>query len=281
MAVTAHPVVRRVRAPIQGFGDADGTLMSAGLAYLAIFAVVSGLLLLISVLILAGDSPEARDAAVSWLIARVPPLEALATQIVEGLADGARVGSIVGLIAFTWGLSGFYLGLHDALDRLFPAQRRRNRIIARIQGIVAILLLVVAIAAVVALGSLIAAIDAFRALAGLGLGTFTEPVLTVLAAIGVLLVVYRWLPSDPPSVREAAPSAIVAGVIIGFLTALFGLIAPLLVGSLAGLGVITSVFVALIWFSWVFRVLLYGAAEACVRRDEARGLPLPGEDGTG
>ncbi len=281
MAVTAHPVVRRVRAPIQGFGDADGSLMAAGLAYLAIFAVVSGLLLLISVLILAGDSPEARDAAVDWLIRRVPPIEAFANQIVEGLADSARVGSIVGLIAFTWGLSGFYLGLHDALDRIFPAQRRRNRVLARIQGIVAILLLVGAIAAVVALGSVIAAVDAFRAFAGLGFGTVAEPILTVLAAIGVLLVVYRWLPSDPPSVREAAPSAIVAGLVIGFLTALFGLVAPLLVGSFAGLGVVTSVFVALIWFSWVFRVLLYGAAEACVRRDAARGSPLPDGDGAG
>jgi uncharacterized BrkB/YihY/UPF0761 family membrane protein len=84
------------------------------------------------------------------------------------------------------------------------------------------------------------------------------------------------VPTDPPSVRVALPGSVAAGVGIGLLTSLFGVVAPFLVGELAGLGVIASVFIALIWFSWTFRILLYGAAIAGARRDAARSQDLPG-----
>ena len=35
----------------------------------------------------------------------------------------------------------------------------------------------------------------------------------------------------------------------------------------AGLGVLASVFVALVWFNWIFQILLYGGAWARLRRD--------------
>ena len=66
--------------------------------------------------------------------------------------------------------------------------------------------------------------------------------------------------------RPALP-ALVAGLGIGLLTSLFGLLAPLLIRGFAALGVITSVFAALVWFNLLFQILLYGAAFARIRRD--------------
>ena len=54
----------------------------------------------------------------------------------------------------------------------------------------------------------------------------------------VVLAIYRLVPTAPPSLRAALPPAILAGVGIGLLTNLFGLLAPLLIGGLSGFGVI-------------------------------------------
>jgi uncharacterized BrkB/YihY/UPF0761 family membrane protein len=184
------------------------------------------------------------------------------------------VGTLVGLIAFAWGASGFYLSLHGALDRVMPSERRRSSIVARIHGLLAVGLVVAAILASIVAGSLAAVEQVGTVIDRLGtlaiLGPLVTPGLNLFQAVLVVIVVLRFVPTDPPPIRVALPGSIVAGVGIGLLTALFGLLAPFLVGELAGLGVIASVFIALIWFSWTFRILLYGAAIAGVRRDAAR-----------
>lgn len=275
--VAGAPVLVRVRAPLSAYGVANGSVLAAGLAFLALFAVISGLLLLISVLVLLGDTEANRDEAVLWLIAQVPPLEAFAREIVTGLADGARVGTLIGLVAFAWGASGFYVGLHDSLDLLLPARKRRNALVARVEGIAAVLLLVGLVVAFLTLTSLVAVRRVAAIAGGIDLGILGAPLVGIAGATAICLVIYRLVPSDPPTFREAALPALGAGVAVGLLTGLFGLIAPLLVGGFAGLGVLASVFVALIWFDWVFRFLLYGAAEARVRRD--RGRPSVTEPG--
>ena len=278
--VDASPAFRRLRAPLSAYGVANGSVVAAGLAFLALFAVISGLLLLISVLVILGDTEARRDEAVLWLIGRVPPIEAFAREIISGLADGARVGTVLGLVAFAWGASGFYVGLHDSLDMLMPPRRRRNAILARVEGIAAILLLVGAFVGAVALASLGVVRQVAALAGGSDIAFLAGPAIGIGGATAACLVVYRFVPSDPPSVRAAALPALGAGIAIGLLTGLFSLAAPLLVGGFAGLGVIASVFVALVWFHWVFRFVLYGAAEACVRRDADRP-PLPSDPAAG
>jgi uncharacterized BrkB/YihY/UPF0761 family membrane protein len=78
------------------------------------------------------------------------------------------------------------------------------------------------------------------------------------------------IPPDGPTFRQAFWPAVVSGTIIGLLTSLFGLIAPLLVRHWVTLGTVGSVFIALIWFNLVFQVLLLGAAFARIRRDRDR-----------
>lgn len=279
--VTEARPVRAVLAPQRIFGDADGNLLAAGLAYGALFAVISGLLLLVSVLVVIGDTPAARDEAIDAIVAAVPPLESFAHAIVDGLADGARVGTLLGLAAFAWGASGFYLSLHAALDRVMPGDRRRSSIVARIHGLLAVSLVVGAILAAIVAGSVLSFDRVFTTLDALGLAALVGPIVGVGASTLVALLAFRFVPTDPPTVRESLPGAFAAGVGIGLLTALFGILAPYLVGELAGLGVIASVFVALIWFSWTFRILLYGASIAAARRALRAEVPAAGTPGEG
>ena len=64
--------------------------------------------------------------------------------------------------------------------------------------------------------------------------------------------------------------AIVAGTAIGLLTSLFGVLAPMLAGGFTSLGVIASVFIALVWLNWLFQALLLGAAYARQRDVQQR-----------
>jgi uncharacterized BrkB/YihY/UPF0761 family membrane protein len=97
-----------------------------------------------------------------------------------------------------------------------------------------------------------------------------SPLLAVAAAFLVCLACYLLVPVEPPHWRSALSPAAVAGVAIGLLTSLFGALAPLLVSGFTGLGVIASVFVALVWLGWVFQFLLYGAAYTRARDVQAR-----------
>jgi uncharacterized BrkB/YihY/UPF0761 family membrane protein len=107
----------------------------------------------------------------------------------------------------------------------------------------------------------ITGVDVFRLVA---------PLLALVVAIVVCFVVYVVVPVNGPSPRAARKPALVAGAGIGLLTVAFGLVAPLLVQGFAALGVIASVFAALVWLNLVFQVLLYGAAWSCIRRDRER-----------
>jgi uncharacterized BrkB/YihY/UPF0761 family membrane protein len=88
----------------------------------------------------------------------------------------------------------------------------------------------------------------------------------------VALAVYKLVPTAPPSLRAALWPAIAAGIGIGLLTDLFSVLTPLLIGSLSGLGIIATVFGALVWLNFSYQILLYGAAWARVRRDREAHL---------
>jgi len=88
------------------------------------------------------------------------------------------------------------------------------------------------------------------------------------------LVVYVVVPSHGATLRQAFWPALIVGVVIGAFTSLFGWLAPLLVRQWVALGIVGSVFIALVWLNLVFQALIYGAAYARLNRDRDRRSPL-------
>ena len=268
--VLALPGMSTVKATNDAYNTAGGGLLASGLAFSALFAVIPGLLLVVSLLVVIVDDPQSRQRVVDWLIAQVPPIQEVAATVVTNLASDARIGTALGLVLFLWAVSSFYLGLDDAIARTMPGGQRANPVLARLRGLLAMALLVLA--------ALVAFVMATLA-AVLPLGEWA-PVLAPLGSVAVAtlvcLAVYLLLPNRRPTVREAAPAAIVAGIGIGLLTAFFGTLAPVLVQGFAALGVIASVFVALVWFNWTFQILLRGASYAALRRDHRSVTPVAG-----
>lgn len=263
--------VREIRAVTTVVGDASGGLLAAGLAFNALFAIIPALLFAVGVLgFVLGDPARAKEIVTS-LVNRVPALADLADAILEQLIAGRGAFSLVGLVGFVWGASGFYGALDEAMRRLLPGGTPRSVVQQRIRGVVAVFALVGAALAAVLATSLVSLLEAVVLLPpGFEGVQLIGAALTIGIFIVVVLLTYLIVPVANPSLRVALPPAILTGTGIGLLTALFSVLAPFLVGRLSGLGLLATVFGALIWLRLTFETLNYGAAWARVRRDRAR-----------
>jgi membrane protein len=255
---------------LNGYNAAGGGLLSAGLAFGALFAIVPGILAIVGLLGILIDDPTKRAEIVSWIVRQIPPLEAVAKTVVDSLVSGSRVATVVGLIGVIWGASGFYGSLDGALSRLLPGPGTRGVIEQRIRGVIGVFALVGTALAGVVVSSAIGVAISRLAVPGFDILPAMGPVGACLVGIAVVIIVLVVVPRNPPSRRAASWPAILGGIAIGLLTSLFGLVEPYLVGGFAGLGIIASVFAALIWLNFTFQILLYAAAWACVRRDLER-----------
>ena len=269
-------------------------MTAASLAYFAFFTTVPALLLFVSLLGVVVEDSELRAQLVEALVDRLDPIRDLALSIIEGLADAGRTGTILGILGLIWGASGFYGALQGAMQRMFPGPRSRDFLQTRVRGILAVVIvlggMLAAVVAVFVVPLLSAWLDArCRQLGGelplvaqacsldfVEIGAAIAVVATIVVASLAVLLVYVAVPPDGPSIRQAVVPALIVGTVIGLLTALFGLVAPYLVQQWLALGIVGSIFIALVWFDLVFQALLYGAAFARLRRDRdpaARGVP--------
>jgi membrane protein len=267
----------------RAYDRGGGGMSSAGLSFYGFFSVVPALLLFASLLGWLIEDQATRDRLIEQLIEQVEPLKDVAGAILDGLAGSARTGTLVGIIGLVWGASGFYGSLQAAMQRMFPGPGSRDVLATRIRGVLSVALILVALLSAVLVLVVVPLVTEW--LRGSGLYRDLEwlhalgpgEVAAAVGALGVIgvailacLVVYVEVPPDGPTLRQALLPAVVAGLVIGLLTALFGQLAPLLVRQWLGLGVVGSVFVALVWFNLVFQVLLYGAAFAKLRLDRER-----------
>ena len=191
-------------------------------------------------------------------------MASVAAEIVNSVKDSARVGTIIGLVGFLWGASGFYLSLENALGRFFPSRRGRDPILGRVRSMVAVLLVVAGVLTAFGVSVILSLIGpmAWWRSSRHSSPSWPRPS-SASPAIG-------WCRSSRRSLRAAAPAALLAGLFIGLLTALFGFISSQFFGGLVAVKALTSVFLALVWFGYVFQGLLYGAAFARMRDVQAR-----------
>ena len=257
-------------------GQAGGSLLAAGLAYRALFGLLSGLILVAGIIGWVFDDPASRATAVAAVSDIVPGLEPIVSTGLESLVAERGTLSILGLVGAAFGASIFYDALDDSMNRVMPGGGQRNPILRRLLGIAAVVLL------------------ALAGVAALGIGLATSPVAEVLSPIGQVLVailrtiaiigllalaiglIYRWVPIERPMLADVRLPAVVTAGVIWLASEVFGLLAPLLVRQLAVFGVFVSLLALLIWLGWVTQLLILGGSWSRVRRDEREALS-PGE----
>jgi membrane protein len=250
--------------------DTGATLFAAALAFGTMFAFIPLVLLMSGVIGWLVEDPAQRTALLNQLVSVVPPLSDFFRSSLEGAVAGRGALSIVGVVGLLWGASAFYGVLDEVMRRIFSGGGLRGEFSRRIRGFATIAILLVVIVVAISLGSIWAWLD--QLVGDLVIWRYLAPLATLGVMVLVALAVYLVVPTAPPSLRAALAPAIVAGAGIGLLTTLFGLLAPLLIGSLSGFGIIATVFGALVWLNLSYQILLFGAAWARVRRDHEEHL---------
>lgn len=272
--VTGNRYVSPVLGVVNIANETGAPLFAAALAFGTMFAFIPLVLLLSGVIGWLVDDPIQRASLLAQLVGYVPPLADFFRTSLEGAVAGRSALSIVGVIGLLWGASAFYGVLDEVMRRLFSGGGLRNEFARRVRGLATIVILVLLIIGTVSLSSVWALLD--QLVGGLFIWRYAAPLVALAAMVLVVLAVYLVVPTAPPSLRAASWPAIVAGIAIGLLTNVFSLLAPLLIGGLAGFGVIATVFGALVWLNLSYQILLYGAAWARLRRDRekerARGV---------
>ncbi len=288
-SVMRTPPALAVMDVMRAYDRGGGGMLAGALSYFSFFTLVPMLLLFVSLLGVIVEDSALRKQLIENLVNQFDPIRDVATAIINGLADSGRTGTIVGVIGLLWGASGFYGALQGAMQRMFPGPGGRDFVHTRVRGVITIVVvlgtLLIAVVVVFALPFLTEWVNEHCAqLKDLDLALVSgacsidfgqvSAAIAVVGAMGIaflaVLIVYMVVPPDGPTLRQAFWPAVIVGLVIGALTALFGWIAPLLVRHWLTLGIVGSVFISLIWLNLVFQALIYGAAFARLRRDRDR-----------
>lgn len=263
--ITGNRHVAFVLAIVNIANEAGASLFAAALAFGTMFAVIPLLLLLSGVIGWLVEDPAQRQSLVDQLVNTFPPLAGVFASSLETAVSQRGALSIIGVIGLLWGASAYYGGLDEVMRRLFSGGGVRNEFSRRVRGAITIFILVALIVGTISLSGIWVTLD--QLVGGLFFWRYLAPALALVVMVLVVLSVYCLVPTAPPSLRAALPAAIAAGLGIGLLTDLFSLLAPLLIGGMAGFGIIATVFGALVWLNFSYQILLFGAAWARVRRD--------------
>lgn len=276
------PAVQTLVVVFASYDAAGGGLTAAGLAYAALFAIIPGLLLVLSVVgILLGDA-AVLERLVDAIGEAVPPLEDIARAAFGQVSTGAVPTGIVAVVGLLWGSSRFYASLDYAFSRMFRTSRRRNELERGARGILVSAVFVALPIAFVVLGSAVTWVldlapdvlerdGLLRAVLQVG-----SPLIAALLFVAGTALIYRFVPTARVPLRAYGPPAIVAGIVIAGFTQLFTFLAPRMVGWAALFGALVAVFALLIWMSISLNVLLLGAAWTCVRLTGPEDAAPPG-----
>lgn len=263
-AVMAWPLVVRVMGVMDSYGKVRGGLLAGGLAYGALFAAITGLMFLVGVLGIIVSDPAVRESIVEWVAELVPVLEPIVRDGLIALSSNAGAISIIGLVGLAWGASQFYGALDATFALIFSQSPQRGMVGRTLRGLAALFLLVVGVLGGVALSWLQGRIEDSIDAGGAGgvwqsVSGMLIPILTGVAAVGAVAIIYRLVPNTKVPVRILLPPAIAAGIVLAVMSQLFVILAPLLTGDFTVFGGVATVFVAMAWLSLTFQVLLIGA----------------------
>lgn len=255
------------------YRQAGGGLVATGLALRALRTLLLFALFVVAVSGWIVSARSVQEDINEALLLVVPPVADLIGSGLDSLAANRVPLGLLGIVGLLWGISGFYDALDDAISRIIPGPRRRDLGRRRGLGVLAALL---AVPGLLAIASLIVGLAAVESLVDtLPGGALVWHVLTLAGAALlvalVVLCVYRFVPTAPPTVRQALLPALVVGVTLSVLTSLYAIIVSLLVRAFVVFGAVAALIGALVWLEYVFQATLLGGTWAAWRRDEARG----------
>jgi YihY family inner membrane protein len=275
IAAAVEPVVARVlgvpriamaHAVVLRFSAASGPVLARGLAFVALFALVPAVLVILSIVGVFVADPAVRARIVAILTDQIPLLAPVLDEALASFSGLAPATGIVGLLLLVWSASSLVRALDGAFRVVFEDDREGRTPVRDVVALLAVAAGTFAAAAILVLvtlpGPVAEAIGVPGPLARAG-GS-------LVGVTGLVALSYRFVPRPRPTWRVLWPPALATGLAVFGLSALFGILGPLLFGSAQLYGAFGALFLGLIWLGNVTQVLLLGAAWVAERDRRAR-----------
>jgi membrane protein len=261
------------------YAAASGPVLARGLAFVALFALVPALLVVVSIAGLIVRDPALRDEIVAIVADQIPPLAPLIDEALQSVGDLATTTGLVGLVLLIWSASGLVRALDGAFRVVFEDDGQGRTPIRDVVAIVAVAGGTFAAALVVVILVLPGPLESLIG----SPGPVVRTAASVVGVTGLIALAYRFVPRPRPSWRVLSMPAVLVGLATWLLTALFAVLGPILFGSAQLYGAFGALFLGLIWLGNVTQLLLLGAAWVAERdrRVRARREAEPAGDAPG
>lgn len=270
-----------LRRTLREFSDDQCTDLAAALTYYAVLSVFPGMIALVSVLGLVGQSREAVDTSLQILEdlgagEMISGIEPTLTSLTQTSAAGW--GVVVGLAGSLWSASGYVGAFGRTLNRIYETEEGRPvwKLRPAMLGLTALLLLMAALTlgALVVSGPLAEAVGNAIGLDDIVVtlwGILKWPVILAVVILMVALLYYLTPNVRQPRFRWVSVGAVVAIVIWVVGSALFGVYVGNFSSYDAVYGSVAGVIVFLLWL-WLTNLALLFGAEIDAELERARQL---------
>ncbi len=275
IAAAVEPVVARVlgvpriamaHAVVRRFSAAGGPVLARGLAFVALFALVPAVLVILSIVGLFVADLTVRAEIATFLATRIPPLAPILDQALASFSGLAPASGVVGILLLVWTASSLVRALDGAFRVVFEDDGEGRTPIRDVVALVAVASGTFAVAIVLVLVTLPGPVGDAIGVPGPG----ARVVGSLAGVTGLVALSYRFVPRPRPAWSALWLPALATSLVIFGLTALFGILGPLLFGSAQLYGAFGALFLGLIWLGNVTQVLLLGAAWVAERDRRAR-----------
>jgi len=248
-------MIRRIRSwlpfrVLAAYGASQASNYASALAFacmLAMFPLILGILSLVG-LAIRDPGMEARAQS---LIIQVFPGNAQ-PQLLDALHGVRQSAGWMGLLSLgglLWSAGSIFSTMEFALTQVFGT-KQRDIVRQKVMGLMMMVLLVVAVGITVAANA-VAALFPFAWITGFVIGSAVM--------IGLLILLYRFVPNRTFGVRDVVPGAVLAGIVIEVFSLGFPLYARL-AGGFNTYGAQFGLFFLLAaWFYVVSELVLFGA----------------------
>lgn len=270
-----------LRRTFREFSDDQCTDLAAALTYYAVLSIFPGMIALISVLGLVGQSREAVDTSLQILEdlgagEMISGIEPTLTSLTQTSAAGW--GVVVGLAGSLWSASGYVGAFGRTLNRIYETEEGRPiwKLRPAMLGLTALLLLMAALTlgALVVSGPLAEAVGNAIGLDDIVVtlwGILKWPVILAVVILMVALLYYLTPNVRQPRFRWVSVGAVVAIVVWIVGSALFGVYVGNFSSYDAVYGSVAGVIVFLLWL-WLTNLALLFGAEIDAELERARQL---------
>jgi membrane protein len=239
---------------VTAYGESQASNYAAALAFSAFLAMFPMMLGALSIIGFAIRDP-ATEARFQNLILQLFPGNAQPElqSAIHGVRQSAGWFGIVSLVGLVWSASGVFATMEFALTQIFGTRRRAVHR-QRLMGFVMMLLLVLALGITVAANAAAGYLSPYIPYAWV-----LSFVIGAVVMVGLLVLLYRFVPNRKFRLREVLPGAILAGVLIEALSLGFPLYARLAGGFNTYGAQFALFFLLATWLYLLSQLLLLGA----------------------